>query len=215
MEENNDKKEVVSVEQFAELQAQFSKLNELVEAKDSSIKALEQNNKNLIDEKRAEETKVETERQAKMSSEGQHAELLAERQTAWDLEKSELASKLETMSNQFHGLTGESVLNASLTNVGVNPALMPGAEAIFRSTWKFDDKGSPQHDGKALADSIRDWAGTDVGKAFLLSDNSGSGAKPTASTKTKQTSDVSKMTEDQLLEAAENGTLPDAGNTWT
>ena len=78
----------------------------------------------------------------------------------------------------------------------------------------FDENGSVMHNGKPMADSIKEWVNTDEGKSFVVSTNSGGGDKPSAQKKPQPGSKENQSAED-ILKSIEDGTFTgDSETNW-
>lgn len=88
-------------------------------------------------------------------------------------------------ADEIDGAYGNSIKDAALTEAlskaGVTPALLKAAKAMHGSALELVDENgvrSVKAGGKALADFITEWAGSDEGKHFVAApDTNGGGAQ--------------------------------------
>ena len=225
-ENNTAEDQVNTTEPTAEenLQTKLTEMREefkeQMEQQQAAMDALKQNNQNLLDEKKAVHEKVVTARTTQLESEGEWQKLREEeRQIAKDREAAlqekvnDSSLQVSELNKRFNGITSDAVIKASLDKYGVE--LNRGmVESHFRYGLEHDAQGQPLFKGQPLADAIKDWSSTDAAKIHLVSNNSGSGAKPsTNSSSFDSNKSVKDMSEAEMLKAAENGAF-DKGKTW-
>ena len=134
---DNNKEELnkgaVTQDQFDTLQEQLTKAMEVVDAQKTSIDKLEGNNAALLAEKKKEEDKLIAARLEQQLKDGDHKTILDDERVKWNTEREGMKSKMDTLSKQFHGITGDGVLIATLEAARINPAQMNVVAAKFRS----------------------------------------------------------------------------------
>lgn len=152
------------------------------------IKALKAKNAELLDEVKGiksqlRDAKAETDE--KTAAEKKAADELAKK--AGDIEALEKSwqEKLDAAEmgrmeaeSKFEDAMLKNQLGAALDKAGVSPAMKDIVTTSLKANTEFDigDDGSVTVGGKGLADHITEWAGTDEGKAFIVSDSNGGGA---------------------------------------
>jgi hypothetical protein len=120
-------------------------------------------------------------------------------------EKAEAALKSEAAFTQK--LVVENGLREQLTAAGVtNPAHQKGAIAMLSSQVHIAADGDnrvAKVGDKALADFVKEWAGTDEGKAFVTAPANGGGGAPGSSTKNSNVQTMTRAAYNELDQQAQ------------
>lgn len=91
----------------------------------------------------------------------------------------ELQTKFDTMQAERDTLAVETALDDALKVAGVAVPYHAAAKALLRSSRKIElANGAVTCDGKAVKDSVVEWAKTDEGKPFVAAPSNGGGAAP-------------------------------------
>lgn len=113
---------------------------------------------------------------------------------AWDKEKENLVASAESANEQLKTLLIDNGLSTALDGVNINKNLKAGAVAMLQSSATIID-GKAMIGDKSLSDAVKEWAGTDEGKAFCLapenSNGNAHGGKSSGSTLNKKWSEMS------------------------
>lgn len=100
----------------------------------------------------------------------------------YEIMKNDHATEVEKLQNankdleaKLHDTTKSNALATALVTVNVIPELADVAVSTLKDKVAIDDAGNPIVGDKPVADYIKTWAATDVGKHFIRSGNSGGG----------------------------------------
>jgi hypothetical protein len=121
-------------------------------------------------------------------------------------ERDTAVKNLETESAFTHKLVVENGLREQLTAAGVtNPAHQKGAIAMLASQVQIAAEGDnrvAKVGDKVLADYVKEWAGTDEGKAFVSAPVNGGGGAPGSKTTDATVTTMTRAAYDALDQTA-------------
>lgn len=155
----------------------------ITDAHEADIAGLKQKNSNLIQANKSlkaggVDARVHDEL---AQAQEQMAELNAKLKAA-DGVKSRLESKLasevqarEKIQGEFTSAKIDAELSSALTAAGVsNPAYLSASKALLKGQLSLGEDGVTMGD-KPLAEALKEWTGSDEGKAFISAPTGGSG----------------------------------------
>lgn len=178
------------------------------------LEALEGMKGKAVDESKAERDKrkaLEVELQAYQEAERKRAEDEARKAGEWDKLKQQAEAKEKALQAKVDAMQRDLVLKDALGAVPILPALKAAAEARIRPLIELESDGKAVIEGKAVSDWMKDWAGTDEGRAFIANGSSGGGAKGGGSTggSTIKRAEFDKLPPSQRAEVARTATIID------
>ena len=95
-------------------------------------------------------------------------------QTAHDEALAKIQGVADNANTQLKTLLIDNGLSAALDGVNINKNLKAGAVAMLQAGAIITD-GKAMIGDKSLSDAVKEWAGTDAGKAFCLAENNQGG----------------------------------------
>jgi len=107
---------------------------------------------------------------------GEYKKLYEGLQTTYQTETTALKGEVEKVKGEMSTLTKRNELAKALGNKKVDPLMLDMAISAILPKTAIDDKGVVMIDGKTPEAFTTDWVGTDLGKRFVISGNSGGGA---------------------------------------
>jgi hypothetical protein len=166
----------------AELDEAIATAKEAQDAKNAEL--LGEVKKLKSDLRKTQDIKPEDLAALEVDNEKLRAELATANKTAKDATTAaEKATKaLEAEQGVTHRLIAENGLVAELTKAGVtDPAYLDATKAMLLGQVKVVAEGEDRkalYGDKPLADAIKEWAGTDIGKRFVAAPNNAGGGAP-------------------------------------
>lgn len=107
---------------------------------------------------------------------GEYKKLYEDLKSATEVEISDLKKKIQDKDADFNSHKKRSSVSSSLAKADIDPIMLDIAVDAIIGKAAMDDNGTVLIDGKPQDEFIKEWVGTDLGKKFTISGNTGGGS---------------------------------------